>query len=487
MAKLRYRFHHRYWIIPLVLLSVALTFVLVLLVHWVEGGEFRSLVELKTTERLHAKAVLAPIRWGWSEISSESLRALGTAGTALKRVESSGVHARLHPSALLQGNLVVEEITLDSIKIQVGPITEFKNETVETVAVKPFPLAKWMHTQFVVRRIRSGSADVLIEQPGGGSFDILGTSLESVPEGNEIRFEAHGGRLESGHFPDLKIGIDTIRCRLSTRGLDLTGAGLSFFGGGALRLEGNFPSDGSEACLKGHWEQVNLASLMPMLQGHVLGVLEGRGEAAWGRDGLHALSGNVSAHDVTLSEIPGLEKLALFTGIDQFRHLPVQEAQATFSGDAEKTVWHDIVIESKGLLKLSGDAEVGKTGSLRGSFQVGINRGIVAIIPFAREALGLNERDGFIWMPMKVEGTLSHPKEDLTPRLAMVIAARAEGLVKEGIQEGLNLLGIKAQSDARGVTGTPATNGSVSPVTTPDKSLQQQAGKVIDTLGGFLK
>jgi hypothetical protein len=232
---------------------------------------------------------------------------------------------------------------------------------------------------------------------------------------------------------------------------------------------------------------VNLASLMPMLQGHVLGVLEGRGEAAWGRDGLHALSGNVSAHDVTLSEIPGLEKLALFTGIDQFRHLPVQEAQATFSGDAEKTVWHDIVIESKGLLKLSGDAEVGKTGSLRGSFQVGINRGIVAIIPFAREALGLNERDGFIWMPMKVEGTLSHPKEDLTPRLAMVIAARAEGLVKEGIQEGLNLLGIKAQSDARGVTGTPATNGSVSPVTTPDKSLQQQAGKVIDTLGGFLK
>ena len=244
-------------------------------------------------------------------------------------------------------------------------------------------------------------------------------------------------------------------------------------------MEGNFPSDGAEARLKGHWDNVNLASLMPPLEGHVLGSLEGGGEAAWGRDGIHTLAGTVSAHDVTLSQIPGLEQLAFFTGIDQFRHLPVQEAHATFSGDAEKTEWHDIVIESMGLMKLSGEATVGKEGSLRGSFQVGITKGIVAIVPFAREALGLNEHDGFIWMPMKVEGSLSHPKEDLTPRLATVLAARAEGLVKEGIQEGLNLLGIKSPNDARGATNTPATNTV--------KSLEQDAGKVLDMLGGFLK
>lgn len=479
MAKPRYRFNHSCWIAPLALLLLALVFFLVVLVRWLEGGQFRSLVELKTTERLHAKAVIAPIRWGWSELSSDSLRALGSAATALKRVESSGVHAKLHPAALFQGQLVVEEIALDRIEIHVGPVTEFNNEVIETVAKKPYGLPKWLPTQFVVQRIRSGSADVLIEKPSGGSFDILGTRLESVPEGNQIRFEAHGGRLVSERFPDLKIGIDTIRCRLSGQGLDLTGADLSFPGGGALRLEGNFPSDGTEARLKGHWDKVNLAALMPTLQGHVLGSLEGRGEAAWGRDGIHSLSGTVSAHDVTLSQIPGLEQLAFFTGMDQFRQLPVQEAHATFSGDAEKTEWRDIVIESKGLLKLTGEAEVSKEGSIRGSFQVGITKGIVAIVPFAREALGLNEHDGFIWMPMKVEGSLSHPKEDLTPRLATVLAARAEGIVKEGIQEGLNLLGIKSPDATRGATNTTSTNTV--------KSLEQNAGKVLDTLGGFLK
>ena len=479
MKKPRDKFQYGYWIVPLILLTLTLAFLLVLIVRWLEGGEFRSLVELKTTERLHAKAVLAPIRWGWSELSSDSLRALGSAATVLKRIESTGVHAKLHPAALFQGQLVVEEIAMDRIEIHVGPVTEFGNEVIETVAEKPSGLPKWLPTQFEVRRIRSGTADVFIEQPRNRSFDILGTSLESVPEGNEIRFEAHGGRLVSARFPDLKIGIDTIRCRLSGQGLDLTGADLSFTGGGALRLEGNFPSNGTEARLKGHWDKVNLASLMPTLEGHVLGSLEGRGEAAWGRDGIHSLSGTVRAHDVTLSELPSLEKLALCTGMDQFRHLPVQEAHATFSGDAEKTVWRDIVIESKGLLKLTGDAEVSKEGSLQGSFQVGITKGIVAILPFAREALGLSEHDGFIWMPMKVEGSLSHPKEDLTPRLATVIAARAEGMVKEGIQEGLNLLGIKAPDATRGATNTTATN--------PVKSLEQDAGKVIDTLGGLLR
>ena len=479
MAKPPYRFNHGYWIIPLIVLSLTLGLLLVLLVRWLQGGEFRSLVELKTTERLHAKAVLAPIRWGWTELSSDSLRALGSAGTVLKRIESTGVHAKLHPAALFQGQLVVEEIALDHIEIHVGPVTEFKNEMIETVAEKPYGLPKWIPTQFEVRRIRSGTADVLIEQPRGASFDILGTSLESIPEGNEIRFEAHGGRLVSERFPDQKIGIETIRCRLSNLGLDLTGADLSFQGGGSLRLEGIFPSDGTEARLKGHWDKVNLASLMPTLEGHVLGTLEGQGEAAWGRDGIHALSGTVGAHDVTLTDIPALEKLALCTGMDQFRHLPVQEAHATFSGDAEKTLWRDIVIESKGMLMITGEAQVSKEGALQGSFQVGITKGIVAILPFAREALGLSEHDGLIWMPMKVEGSLTHPKEDLTPRLATVITARAEGMVKEGIQEGLHLLGIKLPDVAPGATNAPTTN--------PVKSLEQDAGKVLDTLGGFLK
>jgi hypothetical protein len=475
MAKSSYRFRHLYWIVPLNLAWIMLAIVLVLLVHWLEGGEFHSLVEQKAAERLHAKAELAPIHWDWVGLTSGSLRALGSAETALKKIESSGLHARIHPAALLQGHLVVEKITLDRSEVRLGPVKEGNNKVVAEGSTQPSILPKWLPTQFVIEKIESCSTDVLIEQPKGGSFDILGTRLESVPEGDQIRFEAHGGRLVSEHFPALKIAIETIRCRLSHSGLDLTGADLSIQNGGTLRLEGNFPSNGSESRLKGHWEKVELSSLLPALEGRVVGSLEGQGEAAWGSDGIHAISGNVRAHGITLSQIPALEKLALVTAMDQFRHLPIQEAHATFSGDANKTTWSDVVLESKGLLKLIGDAEVGQEGSLMGSFQVGITKRIVDMIPFAREVLGLNEHDGYIWIPMMVGGSLSHPVEDLSPRLASLFTVRAEGVIKEGIQQGMKFLGIKEQS----ATNMPSTNAV--------RTLEQEAGKVLDTLGGFLK
>jgi len=497
MKRARRRFRHWYWILPTILLTGTVLLLLAMIARWLEGGEFHSLVEHQTTERLHANTELSPIRWRWTELSSDSLHALGTAETALKKVASSGLHAKLHPEGLLQGRLVVQEITLDRIEIQVGPVTEVKTETVCAVTPQHSSLPKWLPAQFEIRKIRSSSADVLIEQPKGGSFDILGARLESIPDGNQVRFEARGGRLVCERFPGLNIGIDMIRCRLSGEGLDLTGADLTFHSGGNLRVEGNFPSNGSESRLKGHWERVDIASLLPALDGKVLGTFEGRGEAACGRDGIHTISGDVSAHDVTLSRIPALDQLALFTGIDQLRHLPIQEAHATFSGDARKTVWRDVVLESKGLLKLTGDAEVGQEGILKGSFQVGITKGIVDMIPLAREVLALNEHDGYIWTPMLVEGSLSHPREDLSPRLATLLAAKAEGLVKEGIQEGLKILGIKSPAEgstsnalSTNATKAPAHPGTPSPLnlgTNAVKDVEQGAGKVLDALGGFLK
>ena len=119
------------------------------------------------------------------------------------------------------------------------------------------------------------------------------------------------------------------------------------------------------------------------------------------------------------------------------------------------------------------------------------------MIPFAREVLGLNEHDGYIWTPMLVEGTVAHPKEDLSPRLATLVTAKAEGMVKEGIQEGLKILGIKSpgEDSASNALSTNATNatalpGTLSPGnlgTNAVRDLEQGAGKVLDTLGGFLK
>jgi hypothetical protein len=74
----------------------------------------------------------------------------------------------------------------------------------------------------------------------------------------------------------------------------------------------------------------------------------------------------------------------------------------------------------------------------------------------------------------------------------VLAAAGAEGMVREGVRAGLGILGIKVGEG----TNAPASSGSPIPAPAPSapsaatnavKTLEQGAGAVLETLGGFLK
>jgi hypothetical protein len=74
------------------------------------------------------------------------------------------------------------------------------------------------------------------------------------------------------------------------------------------------------------------------------------------------------------------------------------------------------------------------------------------------------------------------------------MAAGAEGVIREGVRSGLEVLGIKVgEPSAPASTNSPATAPTSIPVptlpsaTNAVKTLQQGAGAALDTLGGFLK
>ena len=131
------------------------------------------------------------------------------------------------------------------------------------------------------------------------------------------------------------------------------------------------------------------------------------------------------------------------------------------------------------MLKVTGEAEVGDNGSLAGTLQAGVTTDIVRVIPIAKELLSAEERDGYFWIPVHVGGSLEHPTEDLRPRLVTAIAAKASGMIRDGIDGGLKILGIKSE--------TPSVKDAEQAATNAVKSLEKNAGSVIDTVGGFLK
>ena len=491
MRQVRRQRIHLLWIIPLLLVVAAGVTGVAMLFQWLRSEECLLLIQEKTSSALHASAKLAPLHWGWLGVSSSSLEASGSEKSSLKQLNSDGLRARLRPAALMQGYWVIEEISLEKLTLHLGrPGSEaaFK-EVKEVVASRPSTLPTWIPSQLVIEVIRTDRADIIIDMPKGGGMEIRGSRLQAFPETHPAnaqeegtRIEARGGEYHFSRFPALKLNLLTLRARISATGTELTGAELAPPDGGRIKLEGSFPAGGKTSRLSGHFENVPLTTVLPALKGYLAGTLDGTGRAEWSPVSFHLGEGMLSARDVTLTQVPMLDKIAGLTGIATFRHLPVQVARASYVRRGESTDWNDVVLESKGLVQLIGKATTGSDGSLSGTFQLGITSSIVSILPFAKEILGLNEHDGFIWMPVQIGGSLSHPTEDLSPRLGMAITAGATGVARESIQAGLKILGLDQANSTNS-----STNSSLPIPTDAVKTLEQGVGKGLDALGGFLK
>ncbi len=462
--------------------------------RWLAGEGFHTLLEEKSSQFLQAKTSFGPLHWGWFELSSPTFHAEGQKTTSLRELEIGGLRGHLKPSALLQGLLQIEEITLESARIHINTARHPKDPNLSVhQQLKPqIPpsLPSWVPSLFVIDLIRAKKTDILIDLPSGTSLDLRGTHLEAHPEGSETRFEAYGGNLKSALLPDLDI--KTIRCRLKPDLVDLTGADLVFPKGGALQLEGVFP-DTNQSSLSGLWQQVPIATLLPSLSNQISGTLDGSATASWDLAGANSIEGKVQGNKVILSNIPMLDGISELTRMEAFRHLYLQQARATFSMKGESSSWRDVVLESQQLIKLVGNAELQKDGAFSGTFQLGLSSPIVTAIPGASQVFSKDQHDGYYWTSLQVGGSLSHLTEDLTPRITAAVLSNAGLLLQQGVKQGLQIFGIKgaiipAPTSSPAMTNktTPLPSGSP-PSSTPVDDLKQGAGAALDVLGGFLK
>ena len=408
------------WTIPPLVPLALLAAATVILIQWIRSEQCRTLLERRSESVLDAQTELAPLDWRWLGVSSPRFSATGRSSTPLRRMEASGLRASLNPSSILQGVWGVKEISLDELQLHIGSPSASTNGTPASVSAGATPAAP--------------------------------SVASSLPK----------------WVPSLVV-VDVIHGKKT---------------GGVIRLDGMFPSDGTPSSLSVTCEKLPVSVLLPRFGDKVTGLITGRTTMRWGAAGKREGEGLIRGEEITLTGIPALMKLAELTGLEQFRRLPVQTFSSVFSVRDGVTEWRDLVFESQGFLKITGEAKTSLDGSLSGTVQCGITARIVNMIPFARELLGLEEREGYIWArePITIGGTLSSPTENFSPRLMTIVAAGAEGVVRSGVRAGLGILGVKT-----GDTNLPAPAALPPAATNAVKTLEQGAGAVLDTLGGFLK
>ncbi len=470
----------------MLLLGVCLLIGFIVANRWLAGEKLHAFLEQKSSDALNAVASFGPLHLGWFELSSPHFHAKGLGTGSLRQLEAGGIHGRLNPMALFRGTWQIEEISLEKATLHLGSANGSKaaispNESKRAHSADSAPAsAPWHPSLLVIDVIRAGKADVFVELPSAKVLEILGSRLEAYPEGEETRIEGHGGVLKSPFLPTLTIG--TVRCRMEKKGVELTGADLSFPEGGKIEVEGTFP-DTQESLLKGSWSKVPITALLPLLGRQLVGTLDGSATVQWDPAGFHSAEGRIQAPNVILTEIPMMTEVARLTRMEAFRHLFLQQAQARFSIKGGVTNWQEVILESKNLIKLIGQADIQQDGAFSGSFQLGLSSAIVTAIPGASEVFSKDQHDGYFWTPLSVGGSFSHLTEDLTPRIKTAILNNAALLLQQGIKQGLQILGI-----SNGGAHPTSNTGTNAPGTAPlPLNVTEPAKAAMDILGGFLK
>jgi hypothetical protein len=191
--------------------------------------------------------------------------------------------------------------------------------------------------------------------------------------------------------------------------------------GGQCALNGEWKESGASE-LRAKLEGVQIQPFLPeWWQSRIFGAVDGDLLIQQPAPGTLRWEGNVSMKNGKLEALPILSELDLFLGSPRFRSVPLRAASVKIVQAGGVTELREIKMDADGLLRVEGDVRI-QDAQLEGLLQVGISPALVQWLPGVRSKIFSENRDGYVWAPMKLGGTVLQPVEDLSRRLAAAAA-----------------------------------------------------------------
>jgi hypothetical protein len=326
-------------------------------------------------------------------------------------LEAKVLRAEWNWRALLSGAWEIEHIDIQNLS------ATFKSRT-ETAPPAPASasaekshsrLASWLPSRFELGRFDVRKADFRF-----GEIQSTGQSLviQRVSGGYDI--ESRGGSVSIPGLPPLAHAQGRIREREGVFYFDDARFFLS--SAGSLVASGN---TGPNARLTLNWDGVPVESLpFPVLAKHLDGTTQGQATL----DAQGIWRGKISFTGARLQDLPFLKNVASFLGDPAWSRPQLHKLSADFEWNAGNLTLTNLVVESSGLARIEGRAIIAHGGELSGQLELGLDPNTLKLLPGARETLFAATRNGWYWSPVQLSGTLSDPKENLSPRLAACLA-----------------------------------------------------------------
>jgi hypothetical protein len=396
----------RPWIfIGLLVLAVAALFLWSRVRGFLEGEEFRRLVEEFAGGAVRGHAAIEPLRWDGAHVETVSLRLTGGEVSKVRSIHVENLRAKMDWAAVLSGAWRVEKFLAKSLRAEFGEAAaaQTSNGSSTTAALAILP------SRFEMGVVVIDRADLDF-----GETEIQKTALEVRPEGRDWKFRGSGGRFVCPWLPPL--GIESFLADWSEGRVSVDASSLKLGTSGKISAVGKWPG-----AMEVKWSDISPSDYPGGKWGANLeGKLAGSALVEAGR-----VTGNFDWSGGSLRGVPILEKAADFTGRAEFRRLPISKSTADFEIQNGDFAFRNVVLESAGLLRVEGSFSVLKNKELLGELQVGVAPALLNGIPGARSRVFTRDADGLVWTPLSVGGSIDAPTENLSSRLVAAAGGAA--------------------------------------------------------------
>lgn len=442
---------------------------------WLHGEGFRDWLVAKAAVKLRSEVELAPLEWNGAEVYAKRFVAKGYEEAGFSSLVLDGVRART--GGIADRAVRIPEVSVNRFELAFSPERKRSQSAGAAVGAEPeaasqgLPdwLARHLPNRVEVDEVAIATTKVTVEKAEGSVFSLQGTKLRLEPDFQTGFWSAEGsgGRIALPDLPEMRLKDLALRWKGQDLFFDHCGIGIfeegHIDGKGEISLgkPGNFDlaltlsAIDVDDLLTGAWKD--------RLSGTVSGPVR-----ITGAPGALVHEGTLNLADGVLQSVPVLTLIAKYTRSDRFERLVLNQAKTGFRREGDRTELRDLVIQSDGLVRVEGQIDL--VGDLLdGDLRVGVAPGTMRWIPGAERSVFVEERDGFLWTPLKLTGTRQHPKEDLSARLIAAVGEAILGDLPGGLLD-----------TAKEVLGTEPAKGS-------GEGVIEQGRKIIDLLSPFLK
>jgi hypothetical protein len=385
----------------------------------VQDGTVNRLVGRKTAVILEADSGYLPLSWSGMSVRSDGLLVRGKPPRSLTEMRASDLRASCSLQDLWKRKWTIKQLQVAQLQTAFG--TAAVSQLPPILSKEP-PLEPQIDTETPLKLEILETIISRMTIAWGATPETVGyfRDVESrfYPKDHNLDCFARGGTFGQAGWPQL--AVDELKLHYRKPKLMVESAVFSIVRQKNIKINGELDfgqTGGMDLRIQG--VQVPAE---PFLTGFWKGKLEGvydgecRLQKQFQPNAKVAAVGELHFTRGLVHDVATLNQLALLTRHPQFEKPKIDVLKAHYTFNGSRLDVAAVEIETKGLFRIEGDFALEK-GNIDGKFRIGVAPDVADSIPGAREKVFLDERGGYLWTSMMLEGPMQHPKENLKQRL----------------------------------------------------------------------